>query len=219
MKLIFVLLCVSATSCASNPRVLSVKSYPAEAEVCIKGKSGTGVFRQEKTCIGTTPLEVDSVTLTDQSGKKRQVRFSQIDSEKEPFYLVVSRAGYAPQSMTVPAWDHFVTLRQEQTEAPAQAPLVAVATKGQAKISSDPVGALVYVNDFLRGNTPYLLEAESGQTLRIKIEQSGYRPIERSITVDNGKAMEINLTMEKEVSKIVVVREETRELASTQNPK
>lgn len=219
-SLIFVTLTLAAQGCASAPRILTVKSHPADAEVCIKGKNKSEHFSSAKQCIGSTPLEMESVTLADANGKKRVVRFSDLDQDKEQFYLVVSRPGYAPQSMSVPGWDHFVTLRQEQPIETAAAlvtgpaPLMAV-TKPNAKISSDPVGALVYVNDFLKGNTPYVLEAENGQTVRLKIEQSGYRPIERSITMEAGKNLEINLTMEKEAERVVLVREETRSVAAS----
>lgn len=220
--LIFITASLFIQGCASAPRILSVRSEPAEAEVCIKGKAGSRLFKQSKECIGNTPLEMDGVNVTDESGKKRLVRFKDLDPERDQFYLVVSRPGYAPQSMTVPGWEHFVSLRQEQAKEAAPAvtapmPIPASApVRGTAKISSDPVGALVYVNDFLKGNTPYVLEGESGQTVRLKVEQSGFRPIERSITMDSGKAMEINLTMEKEAEKVVLIKEEGRALAAQQ---
>ncbi|MGZ3694240.1 MAG: PEGA domain-containing protein [Bdellovibrionota bacterium] len=221
-SLIFVTLSLSIHGCASAPRVLSVRSEPADAEVCIKGKIGNQHFKQAKNCIGSTPLELDSVTVTDDAGKKRTVHFNDLDSNKEQFFLVISRPGYAPQSMAVPSWEHFVTLREEQVNkepAPALPSLPAATTKGTAKISSDPVGALVYVNDFLKGNTPYVLEGENGQTVRLKIEQSGYRPIERSITIENAKALEINLSMEKVSEKLVLIKEESRNVASQEAAK
>lgn len=218
-SLIFVLLTVTIQGCASAPRVLKVRSEPAEAEVCIKGKAGSRDFKNSKTCFGSTPFEAESVTVTDDAGKKRLIRFSDLDQDKEQFYLVVSRPGYAPQSVTVPAWEHFLTLRQEQPKepaAPAMAPIPSASSKGSAKISSDPVGALVYVNDFLKGNTPYVIEAEAGQTLRLKIEQAGYRAMERSITIESGKAMEINLPMEKDASSSIVVKQAAASPAAQQ---
>jgi len=205
-SLIYVAAVLSIQACSSTPRILSVRSNPAEAEVCIKGKPGSHYFGQSKNCIGATPLEVDSITVTDDAGKKRLVRLKDIEEDKEQFYLVVSRQGYAPQSMTVPGWEHFVALQEEQAKKeaiPVPMTVISSSDKGSAKISSDPVGALVYVNDFLKGNTPYVLEGENGQTVRLKVEQAGYRSIERSITIDSGKSMNINLTMEKEESRSV----------------
>lgn len=213
---------LSFQGCASSPRVLSIRSDPADAEVCIKGRSQSEYFKQAKNCIGTTPLEVDAVTVTDEHGKKRVVHFNELDPETDQFYLVVSRSGYAPQSMGVPGWSHFVSLHQEQPKAeaaPAPAPL-AVKTNGSARISSDPVGALVYVNDFLKGNTPYVLEGDGGQTIRLKIEQAGYEPLERSITMESGKMMEINLSLESTSEEIADDEDEdSRTLASEQSVK
>ena len=184
-----------AQGCASTPpRVLSVRSEPADAEVCIKGKHQNRHVPPVKYCVGATPLELSSVKINE-NGKARVIQFN--DIEDEGFHLIVQRQGYAPQAVQVPAWDHFVTLRQELAkEAPA--PVAQVSTKGMAKITSNPVGALVYVNDFLKGNTPYVLEAEGNQTVRLKIEQAGFRTIERSITVEPGRAMEVNLDLLRE---------------------
>ncbi len=209
---------LTVQGCASAPRVLSVRSDPADAEVCIKGKHKSQHFRQAKSCIGSTPLEVDSVTIADDQGRKRLIRFNELDQEQ--FYLIVSRPGYAPQSMAVPGWEHFVSLRQEQSKPEAAITGAAVKTSGAARISSDPVGALVYVNSFLKGNTPYVLEGENGQTIRLKIEQAGYLPIERSITIETGKTLEINLSMEEageeeEMEEVAEVKKEVgRNLAS-----
>jgi hypothetical protein len=219
-SLVFILITLSLQSCASTPRMLSVKSDPADAEVCIKGKHGNQYFKQGKSCVGTTPFEADSVTIADEKGRKRVVHFNELDQEKDRFYIVISREGYAPQSMEVPSWEHYVTLRQEQPkqEVVAAPVPVAPATKGAAKITSDPVGALVYVNDFLKGNTPYVLEGENGQTIRLKVEQAGYLPIEQSITMESGKTMEINLSMEKELREPSVsedeLEDEARSIAS-----
>lgn len=209
-SLIFVTLALATQGCASAPRVLTVKSFPADAEVCLKGKAGSHHFQQSKECIGSTPLELEAVTVADEAGKKRTVHFKDLDPEKDQFYLVVSRPGYAPQSMSVPGWEHFVTLQPEQLKtevAPAATPVV---TRGSAKITSDPVGALVYVNDFLKGNTPYTLEGEGGQTVRLKIEQAGYEPIERSVTLESTKSMEINLTMKRDTEKVAALKSNDR---------
>lgn len=202
---------LSLTGCAGSQRILTVRSEPADAEVCIKGKPGNRHFGAGKSCIGSTPLEVDSVTVKDEEGKARVVRLGELDQERDRFYVVVSRPGYAPQALTVPSWDHFVTLRPEPAAAHDEK---AKAARGVAKLSSDPVGALVYVNDFLKGNTPYVLEGESGHTLRIKVEQAGYAPIERSITLEGGRGLEINLMMERELARAEAGTDDDRAPAS-----
>lgn len=182
--------------CASTPpRVLSVRSEPADAEVCIKGKAQNKHVPPVKYCVGSTPLELSAVKINE-NGRPRVIQFN--DIEDENFYLIVQRPGYAPTSVQVPAWDHHVNLHAEGVKEAAPAPAAQVSVKGMAKITSNPVGALVYVNDFLKGNTPYVLEAEASQTVRLKIEQAGYRTIERSITVEAGRAMELNLQLLRE---------------------
>ena len=185
-------------ACASNPRVLSVKSEPADAEVCIKGRANSKFITNAKQCIGATPFEADKMEVVDIHGTKRKIDFREMEDNKEQFYLVVTRPGYAPQSLNVPSWEHAITLKPEQSMAPvAAAPIAVEKTNGSVKITSSPVGALVYVNDYLKGNTPYMIEGKQGEVLRIKLEQTGFTPVEKSITVDAGKSMEVNLSLEE----------------------
>lgn len=205
MALGIVLSSALVTGCAS-PRYLVVKSEPAEAEVCIKGKAKSEYFSStNKSCIGQTPIEIDKAEVFDKSGNRRTVSFKDVDGE-ENFYLVVGRPGYASQSVEVPAWEHHLALKPEAnlTLNPQQPPQNPEKDKekdnGSIKITSNPVGAMVYVNDILKGNTPYTIEAPANTSVRIKIEHNGFATIERTLSVDAGKSEDVNfrLTAEKD---------------------
>ena len=101
------------SSCATPPRVLSIKSQPAEANVCIKGRFGGELLSQEQQCIGLTPFESDRAEITDKDGKKRVIHFNEIQTEKESFFVVVNRKGFSSESTQVPGWEHYVVLKSE----------------------------------------------------------------------------------------------------------
>lgn len=202
------LVCVIAPGCGGHQRVLSVKTDPAEAEVCIKGKHKSQYFSSAKSCIGQTPFEADSVEVTTPKGEKEVVKFKDVDGDRETFYLVVSKPGYATQSLPVPSWDHFIALKPEGNSAnninvnlvrgSEGSGEVAKADKGSVKILSSPAGALVYINDVLKGNTPYTYDAAAGTTVRFKLESNGFKSVEKSVTVDSGKTIDLNVALVKQ---------------------
>jgi hypothetical protein len=116
--------------CSSAPtRALVVKSDPAEVDVCIKGKSTSKYFYSAKaSCVGKTPLDISGADVWGPDGKKHHVNFGDVDVDREEFYLILSRPGYAPKSLPVPSWDQFANMKHEdignaaqqtQTHAPA----------------------------------------------------------------------------------------------------
>lgn len=194
-KLLLLLASGLTVGCAGTPRILQVSTEPADATVCVKGRAGSKYLTNDKQCIGTTPYEADRMQITDLDGKKRWVNFKDIEGNKEQLYLLVSRPGYEPQALNIPGWEHKIKLKPELQAAAA--PVAEEEDTGTLKITSNPVGALVYVNDYLKGNTPYSFEAKPGQVVRIKIEQTGYAAMEKSVTMDDsGKPMEVNLMLE-----------------------
>lgn len=179
-------------ACSSAKKALIVRSDPAEAEVCIKGKAGSEFFSNDKkTCFGTTPLEIKTVEVRDKNGKLRTIDFDDVESQKESFYVVVSRPGYSSQAVTVPGWDHFVTLRPEDQ---LRAQPVAVLESGKIEILSEPAGALVYINERLEGNTPYLYEGPAGSA-SVRIEMTGHESMKSSITVDSKQNRQVNFKL------------------------
>lgn len=184
-----------ASGCASAPpRVLSVKSEPAEANVCIKGKFGSELISQDQQCIGATPFESDKMTIQDKEGKKHIVKFNEIDPDKDGFYLIVNRKGYSSQSSSVPAWEHFVVLKQETPVDASTTNAAQLAKTGIVKITSEPVGAIVYINDTLRGNTPFVFEGQAGMA-KVKIEHPDHIAYEGIMSVNSGESRELNIKL------------------------
>jgi uncharacterized low-complexity protein len=189
-----------SAACATSPRVLTVKSEPAEAQVCFKGKARSGYFGEEKTCAGQTPFEADRVELPTPGGGKRTVKFKDVESDKESFYVLVSRPGYLTQAIEVPEWDHLVLLKTEPPlipsvssapEAEGEPPPV---FNGSFRLSSEPIGALVYVDGDLRGNTPFNFDGPPGP-VRIKLELEGYKAVEKVIHIESGENLRVNIKL------------------------
>jgi hypothetical protein len=193
--------------CAGSGRVLMIKSEPADSEICIKGKARSHYFSNAKSCVGTTPFEDDQVEITERDGGKRTVKFKDVEGDKEGFYVVVSHAGYLSQAVEVPKWEHLVQLKPEGAHPNIAAPAPSVpvslavpavaekpAEKGSVKISSDPVGALVYFNDALKGNTPFTYEGADGP-VKMRLEMEGYAPLEKTLTIEPGHIINVNFKM------------------------
>ena len=192
--------------CASAPqRILSVKSQPAEANVCIKGRVGSQLIGPEQQCIGSTPFEADHVQVTDADGKKRVIHFNELNPDKDGFYLVVNRKGYASEATEVPSWNHFLVLKQE-TPVAVEAPIPVVASgqlakTGIVKITSEPLGALVYINDTVRGNTPFTYEGQPGMA-KLKIEHPDRVAYEGIMSVNSGESRELNIKLTGNAEKL-----------------
>lgn len=204
---LIVLSAVVAYGCGASGRVLVVKSEPADAEVCIKGKAKSEHFSNNKSCVGTTPFEADRVEVASPGGDKETVKFKDVEADKESFYVVVSRPGYATQALEVPGWEHYVQLKPEGAAALPAAPSSIAQTpvtpnvtppppaeKGSVRITSEPVGALVYLNDVLKGNTPFTYEGNAGP-LRLKLELEGYNTLEKVVTVEGNNNISVNFKM------------------------
>jgi hypothetical protein len=217
---------ISLSSCSSTPKVLSVKSFPAEADVCLKGKSGSEYLDSNKAvCIGQTPFEADHFDYVSSDGKKHHVEFRDLKPQ-ENFYLILKKDGYASQSTQVPSWDQVLSLNQvQQQSAPLQvqvqaapAPIASVAPIAQIqsaenehgktaalRILSNPPGALVYINGSLQGNTPYVYQypINPGQALvpsgiKVKLEAPGFGQFERIVSLNSADNQEINFQLNKD---------------------
>ena len=101
--------------CGAPARTLLIRSDPADAEVCVKGRADSGFFKSEKVCVGSTPFDADRVLVPDgHLGAKREVKFKDVERAHESFFVIVSRPGYAPQALEVPSWEHVVVLKPER---------------------------------------------------------------------------------------------------------
>lgn len=186
----------AVSACGGGGRALIIRSEPADADVCIKGRSNSEYFSNQKSCVGTTPFEAEKVEVTDPNGgDKRTVHFKDVDKNRESFYVVVSRQGYASQAIEVPGWDHMVVLKPKGAAAAAPAPSIPlVVERGSVRITSDPLGALVYIDGQLKGNTPYTHEGAAG-VVKMKLELEGYVPVEKALTVEPKGNISLNFKM------------------------
>jgi hypothetical protein len=91
-----------------------------------------------------------------------------------------------------------VSLRRENELAPATAPGMAPTPgpveKGTVNLTSEPTGALVYINDILRGNTPFTYEGNAG-IVKLKLELEGFHPLEKPVTVEGHKTLTVNFKL------------------------
>jgi hypothetical protein len=96
--------------CGGPARALIIKTDPADAEICIKGSAGGSHFAVRKSCVGTTPFDADRVEVESDDGHRHVVKFKDVESSGEKFYVIVSRPGYAPRAVEVPGWQHMIVL-------------------------------------------------------------------------------------------------------------
>lgn len=188
--------------CGGRGRALVIKSDPADAEICIKGKAGSEYFSNNKSCVGTTPFDADKVEIVEPGGDRKTVKFKDIESDKESFYVVITHSGYQAQALEVPVWEHSVTLKPLGATAVSSSvvPVAAVSSlaapveKGSAKVTSEPTGALVYINNALKGNTPFTYEGPAG-TVRLKLELDGFEVLERALEVQPRESIAVNFKL------------------------
>ena len=105
--------------------------------------------------------------------------------------LFFERAGYQPRLMEVDVHARQVTRLHPEL----------VALTGSLVVATDEPGALVEIDDKPRGFTPLVLTLPVGpHALRVSL--AGFRPITRSVTVDNGREqrVEVTLTQSEEVT-------------------
>lgn len=186
---------VFAVGCATPRQVLKVRSFPAEAKVCIKGKTGSQILPTEKQCVGETPFEAERIKIRDNTGKTRMVSISDLVEQDKSFYLTVNRKGYSAESATVPGLEHYLSLKYEGKTADAD-PLK---NMGTVQISSQPEGALVYIDGALKGNTPYTYEGKKG-SIRVKIESHGFETMDKVLVVSENAKQAINFNLRPNVA-------------------
>jgi hypothetical protein len=179
-----------------------VKSDPPDADVCIKGKAKSEYFSNVKSCVGTTPFEAEKVDVTGPEGDKQTVKFKDVEGDHEYFYIVVSHKGYVSQAVQVPNWEHDIVLRPEGSPAPAVTQTLLTPSEGPnagplhntLRITSEPIGALVYINGVFKGNTPYTYDAPVG-IVKVRLELEGFQSLERSYSIVAGPPLGVNLKL------------------------
>ena len=87
-----------------------------------------------------------------------------------------------------------LTVERDETEAAAAAPEPTVAeppSRGLLKVSSNPVGAEVEINQTFNGLTPRGKSVSPGEYL-VVIRKDGYETFERRVSVDPGQTLEVH---------------------------
>ena len=105
--------------------------------------------------------------------------------------LFIERSGYQPTQLDVD-----VRAKQRTRVRVQLVPLT-----GSVVISTDEPGALVEIDGAPRGFTPLVLSLPVGEH-RVRLALGGYRPVERSLTVQRGReaVLDVALTQSEEVT-------------------
>ena len=75
---------------------------------------------------------------------------------------------------------------------------------GVLSISSNPIGADVYIDGVPKGVTPLEIEVEPGRHI-LRLELEGYKPIEKEISISAGDSLELSFGLEREVGVIHII--------------
>jgi hypothetical protein len=107
-------------------------------------------------------------------------------------------ARFAPAAVAPPATDATLT---EQPAAPVETSTQTSSQSGETVLSkidvkSDPVGAEITVDEKYMGSTPSDLRLSAGDH-KVKLEKSGFKPWEKTLTVTGGASATVDATLEK----------------------
>lgn len=156
---------------AALPGKITVRSVPAGAIVSIDGKPA-----------GRTPLTA-AATLAGHA-------------------VVIARPGFASETRRVvltrraPANVVSVTLRAVGRAGGAAAPPVAGATTGSVTIDSRPRGAGITIDGRALGQSPASVPGLSPGRHTLRLELSGYKPLDTAFTVKAGETARVAVTLE-----------------------
>jgi len=104
------------------------------------------------------------------------------------YKVEIKKDGYLPYSLTVQI--------NENKEYKETIPLHPISVKGILKVSCDPSGALIYLNDVIIGHTSINIELDPGY-YKLKIEKEGYMTYLEDIKVEAGGIVEKQVTLGK----------------------
>jgi hypothetical protein len=175
--------------CASKELV--VKSYPADANVYIKGFD-RNYFPEDKVKIGSTPLKTKDFTWITKSGQKK--KFSMDDISNKEFYVLVEKNDFETTALESSSLYHDVKLNPM---AKTDTPTARVSEDSQfakIRISSDPAGAQVYVDGDFSGNTPYDLNRKPGK-YQVKLVLPDHRETLETLNLANNDVRTLNFKM------------------------
>jgi hypothetical protein len=112
--------------------------------------------------------------------------------------IPLEAARFTPAAAAAPATDATLT---EQPAASVEAssqtlPQSAETVLSKIDVKSDPVGAEITVDEKYMGSTPSDLRLSAGDH-KVKLEKSGFKPWEKTLTVTIGASATVDATLEK----------------------
>jgi hypothetical protein len=107
-------------------------------------------------------------------------------------------ARFAPAAVAAPSTDATLTEQPAASiEASSQtSPQSAETALSKIDVKSDPVGAEITVDEKYMGSTPSDLRLSAGDH-KMKLEKSGFKPWEKTLTVTGGASATVDATLEK----------------------
>ncbi len=193
-NLIFIAIFAISQTGRAGDLQLVVNSEPAGAHIYIKG-SNEKYFPPGQVSVGMTPSKFKKYSFIDAEGNSKEFRFTDL-SKDDFFQVLIEKEGYEPMTLTSPPYFHNVKLKQiKNAKTTTDSNVVVQKNTGFVTISSDPVGARIYINNELLGNTPYTFEEKAGH-YQLILKFPGKNTVQENIVIHAGKtrALEFLLT-------------------------
>jgi hypothetical protein len=114
--------------------------------------------------------------------------------------IPLDSAKFRPQAAAQPAVD-LTSSQPAPTAAPAQGANAADPVVSSVEVKSSPDGADITVDEKYMGSTPSTLKLTPGEH-KVKLEKSGFKTWERTLTVGAGTTTTVNPTLDKEQTPI-----------------
>ncbi|MGC9125310.1 MAG: PEGA domain-containing protein, partial [Caldisericaceae bacterium] len=147
---------------------LYAELHPSSASISITSvPDGADVYINSQKS-GITPFNLDNVN-------------------PGTYNILVAKDGYAPytESVTIAKGDQI------------ERNLILQKANTFIMVTSTPAGCNVYLNDTLKGTTPYSEANLPPGTYSLRLEADGYLPFSTSIQIEQGKSREYDFTLVK----------------------
>ncbi len=161
---------------------LTVTSTPSGASISLDGKS-TGK-RTPATLEELKPGATYRVTLT-KDGYESTSRKSTLTKDKNALAMRLTKK----EAPTPEARPPVETKPPAETRPPAET-TVRAGAPGKIKVSSDPSGADVFINQDFKGKTPLTVSVSPG-TVKVLVSKEGGARASRTVTVEPGKTVNL----------------------------
>ncbi len=172
-----------STGCGSNKKLV-VNSAPSNADVYLKG-ANSDYFPNNKFKVGKTPLIIENYKFTNDEGEVTEVEIN--DIMEEQFFVIIEKESYEPNSFMAPPLAHEVKLKViPELKISGQHLKKEASFNGEVRITSNPTGAKIYIDNMLVGNSPYTGDLKSGE-YELVIKQDGFKDLKEKVQVNPNK--------------------------------